>query len=189
MISSPVGTRALVLVSTLALMLAFSGSSEIASAAEPVAGLELEIAGVRLLDPESARPILGEVDSGAIIGTVYYHLANSARTETITFIQHPGAERFSIAGVEVDANSPSPSVREFPLAVERFTSARGVILGMSRRAVKERLGAPTSESESELRYSYEAEPWLKQFNFPTYESFYRFKEGRLVRFAFGFPYP
>ena len=187
--AAPVTVTTYAVVSALTLTWAVVSLHQTATAAEPVAGLELEIAGIRLLDPATAKPILSNVQPREAVGTGYYQLTNSSRTETITFILHPGSEKFSVAGVEVDADSPSPDVPEFPHSVQRFASARGVVLGMSRDEVKEHLGTPTSESDSEIRYFYDSEPWLKSFNFPAYESVYRFKDGKLVRFAFGFPYP
>lgn len=164
----------------------------IAFAADPQAGLEVEIAGVRLLDSNSTRHLLAGISPLEEYGRSRYRFVNVDRTEVIILDQHPGDEKFSIAEVMVESAGEDEAAPSFPGSSAHFKTARGIRLGMVRTRVLELLGRPSRQSADELEYSYTVEKgaaWLRSHNMPEYQSIFRFSGDRLVSFRFGFPYP
>lgn len=157
-------------------------------------GAEETIGRITLNDVQSSAPLLRTflVETPAN-DLPRYRFVNRGRTEVMTLLQHPGARRFNISEVRVKSfRAADDSLPVFPDSPIVFRTGRGVRLGATKEDVMTRLGAPTEESEEELRYRLTAETaraWLKLHNYPEYRAVYVFRQDRLVEFEFGFPYP
>lgn len=82
-----------------------------------------------------------------------------------------------------------------PQHIERFTSGKGIRLGMSKREIIDILGKSYRESAhpNEQVISYRIDDkdtaLLQRHNAPAYYGQYYFRENRLVRFEMGFEFP
>lgn len=82
-----------------------------------------------------------------------------------------------------------------PQHIERFTSGKGIHLGMSRNEVVRILGSNFVEhpQQDERVISYRIDdkdsPMLQRHNAPAYYGQYHFKDNRLVKFEMGFEFP
>jgi hypothetical protein len=156
-------------------------------------GTDDSIAGIQLQDPSSAREVMvnPEPETTEDNGFTRYRYTNGGGNEVITFSQHPGAEKYSIAVVRVTKPAENGLVPVFPGRPIQFISGRGIRIGLTENEVRSILGEPTAESEGTLIYQLEVDnnpAWLKKHNMPVYRGTYRFEGGELVTFEFGFPY-
>ncbi len=82
-----------------------------------------------------------------------------------------------------------------PQHIERFTSGKGIHLGMSKKEVIDILGKGYKEHThpDELIISYRIDDkdaaMLQRHNAPAYYGQYHFKENRLVKYEMGFEFP
>lgn len=161
---------------------------------------DISVHGIFLGHPDSAEKVLGktipvsEESEGG--GFPKAEFLNRAGTEKLTVIAHPGDvvnsfHEFRLEGVPTgDAGAQAK-----PLPVERFTTGKGLRLGIDRVALEKILGKPVeekvSEEGTELSYAItdEESPLLKHHHMPSYYGRYLFAGGRLVRIEFGFEYP
>jgi hypothetical protein len=157
------------------------------------AGAEDSIAGLALGDAESARALIGAFPpENPGYGFSHYRFANRNRMEVLTLVQHPGAEQFEISQVRVSAATAEESLPFFPERLQHFVTPRGISVGASKAEVKSLLGVPASEADDKLLYRLTkdtAASWLEMYHMPEYQAVYKFRDGRLVEFEFGFPYP
>jgi hypothetical protein len=161
---------------------------------------DIAVHGIDMGDPLSAALQLGtgyDMIEGEG-GLSYVVFTNIAETEVLKLYRNPGdaASVFNIA--EVLAIDELESDEEATvLDTPRFRTGRGVHLGMSRAELFALFGACPRLAESEAPidlYRYEltdvaASDLLKAHNMPLYAAEYAFKDGKLVRFLFGFSYP
>ena len=157
------------------------------------AGAEESIAGIVLHDARIARSLVGEFRPESIdAGVATYRFVNRDGSEVMTLVQHPGAEEFSFSQVSVTELTVSTGLLFFPGNPAQFVTSLGVRIGATRSEVDAVLGAPTKELDDKLIYKLTretAEDWLARHRMPEYLAVYRFQNGRLVAFEFGFPYP
>jgi hypothetical protein len=103
---------------------------------------------------------------------------------------HPGNDKFTVAEVLVEWNSPAVQLPEFPGPASDFKTAKGVRLGISPGELVAKLGDPGEKGENVYRYRVEFNQYiLEKYNMPIYYGDYTFARGALVRFRFGFEYP
>jgi hypothetical protein len=157
------------------------------------------IAGILLYDPPSTLSILGQhppktpvEGSPKLYGLPARELTylNASRTEQLVLYLPPGAMNLTVSEARVAPARGEHPV--FPGEPASFVTSRSIKLGMSQAEIISILGAPTSSSPDELQYRIEREAaleWLAEFDFPYYSASYRFRDGRLVSFVFGFALP
>ena len=173
------------------IVLAFSAPASVQTSLP--AGADEAIAGLVLGDAESARALIGDFRPETIgYGFSHYRFANRDRTEVMVLVQPPGAEEFAISQVRVRAVAAEESLPFFPDRPPHFVTALGVHVGATKEEVKAVLGVPKTETDDKLLYRLTKETapsWLASRNMPEYRAVYQFRNGRLVDFEFGFPYP
>ncbi len=176
-----------------AISLAFGAEAKTCRMKSP----ELAVAGVKLLDPESAARVLG---SGPQL------IEDTEELPHARFVTKSGSEElilYSNYGAEVDQYFEA-EVRKAgkeamvlnSLDVDTFVTGNGIELGMSSAEVVRRLGkcgkSEKRGSAELLTYEVadtEKDPKLKVFGLPAYYAEYEFEGGKLVRLRFGFESP
>jgi hypothetical protein len=159
---------------------------------------DLAVAGVKLLDPESAARVLGSgpqlIEDTEELPHARF-VTKSGSQELILYATY-GAELDQYSEAEVRTAGKEAMVLN-PLEVDTFVTDNGIELGMSTAEVLRRLGKcakiaekrGTSEFVSYDVTDAEKDPKLKVFGYPAYYAEYEFEDGRLVRFRFGFESP
>jgi hypothetical protein len=163
-----------------------------------IKGPDLEIAGVKLTDSNSAVAVVGAspplVESEDDLPHARFVSTNGA--QELVLFAHYGAVEDEYAEVEVRQAGPEAlALKDLP--VESFKTGRGVELGMSVAQVQALFGTcfkSRQKTGDELFFEYEIsdadrDPELAKFGYPIYYAEYEFKKGKLVRFRFGFAYP
>jgi hypothetical protein len=163
-----------------------------------IKGPDLEIAGVKLTDSNSAVAVVGTspplVESEDDLPHARFVSTNGA--QELVLFAHYGAVEDEYAEVEVRQAGPEAlALKDLP--VESFKTGRGVELGMSVAQVQALFGTcfkSRQKTGDELFFEYEIsdadrDPELAKFGYPIYYAEYEFKKGKLVRFRFGFAYP
>ncbi|HEV7868082.1 MAG TPA: hypothetical protein VGO90_10400 [Chthoniobacteraceae bacterium] len=160
--------------------------------------VDISVGGFSLLDPDSAERVLGKrlktVEEDNDFPKAY--CLNAARTEQLVLTQHYGAllhefAEYQVTPVHVEGRGPVAA------GVGSWITGRGVRLGMSERELIERLGSPTKTSGrgKDRNLEYRVAPNEGRAvdeilsDWELYYGNYQFREGRLVRFRFGFDYP
>jgi len=170
-----------------------------AASAELPRQAELSVSGVSLNDPASAAtpfgtpPYLDDTESDQ----PKVCICNADKSEKLTLVYYEGdtaniISEFRIERVEtryVDCLQP-------PADIGRFTTGKGISLGMTQPEVARILGDQFTQHEQldETVISYridngkESDFLLRQSS-PAYFGQYHFKGNRLARFSFGLEYP
>jgi hypothetical protein len=170
-----------------------------AGSAELPRQAELSVSGLTLNDPASAATPLGtppylddaESDQPKVC------ICNADKSEKLTLVYYEGdtaniISEFRVERVEtryVDCLQP-------PTGIGRFSTGKGISLGMTQPEVARILGNQFTQHEQldETVISYridngkESDFLLRQSS-PAYFGQYHFKENRLARFSFGLEYP
>lgn len=159
---------------------------------------DLAVAGVKLLDPESAARVLGSgpqlVEDTEELPHARF-VTKSGAQELIVFAGY-GAEVDQYSEAEVRTAGKEAMVLN-SLDIDTFVTGNGIELGMSTAEVLRRVGKCGKIEErrgSTELVSYEVsdaekDPTLKVFGFPVYYAEYEFESGKLVRYRFGFESP
>jgi hypothetical protein len=163
-----------------------------------IKGPDLEIAGVKLTDSDSAVAVVGAspklVESEDDLPHARFVSTNGA--QELVLFAHYGAVEDEYAEVEVRyAGAEALALKDLP--IESFKTGRGVELGMTVAQVEALFGTcfkSRQKSGQELFFEYEIanadrDRDLMKFGYPIYYAEYEFKGGKLVRFRFGFAYP
>lgn len=156
------------------------------------------ISGIVLTDRESAVKVVG---SGATLtesedDLPHARFVSSNGAQELVLFVHYGAGEDEYAEAEVRVGS-SEALALVDLPIESFRTGRGVELGMSVAEVQALFGTcfkSRHKAGSELFFEYEIanadrDPELKSFGYPVYYAEYEFRNGKLIRFRFGFAYP
>lgn len=159
---------------------------------------DLEIAGVKLTDSESAVAVVGAspplIESEDDLPHARFVSTNGS--QELVLFAHYGAVEDEYAEVEVRPAGPEAiALKDLP--IESFKTGRGVELGMSIAQVEALFGTcfkSRQKTGNEVFFEYEVanadrDPELSKFGYPIYYAEYEFKKGKLVRFRFGFAYP
>lgn len=159
---------------------------------------DISIAGIYFEDHESAERVLGPnialIDSLDLPQARYY---NRHKSEALTLILHPGAARNEFSEFRVTyAHSLSESATFQETKLSHFTTGKGVKLGLEERTLRQILGNTASRAVEGnivvLRYrldNFDSSQFLRHYNMPIYSGEYRFRNGKLFEFSFGFEYP
>lgn len=156
---------------------------------------DLTIAGIRLLDAQSAAEVVG---SGAELrggeeDLPHASFVNEHGNEQLDLFAHYGASVDEYAEAEVhEAGSQALVLKDLP--VESFITGRGVGLGMTARDVIKLFGTCVKARESDgdaeiIQYEItrsQMEPVMLGLGYDSYFAEYEFSSGKLVRFRFGF---
>jgi hypothetical protein len=151
--------------------------------------------GIGLGDSESARRIVGDD---------YRYFGHEPETDYpwAHFMSRDGRQMLSLrhhAGdvvhshMEFSVRYAGASTVEQSLATDAFVTDRGIRLGVGRRFLRARIGScfktvMTGAATETVRYEITdaRSPLLERHNMPRYYAEYEFRNGRLVRFQFGF---
>ncbi len=163
-----------------------------------IKGPDLEIAGVKLTDSDSAVAVVGAspklVESEDDLPHARFVSTNGS--QELVLFAHYGAVEDEYAEAEVRYAGPEAlALKDLP--IESFKTGRGVELGMSVAQVQALFGTcfkSRQKTGQELFFEYEVanadrDRELMAFGYPIYYAEYEFKKDKLVRFRFGFAYP
>jgi hypothetical protein len=176
---------------------------ETVAGTEPVAVtnpefFELSVAGVELADERSGRQFVTKAGKGhqRDDGYIHFEYANSTGTEMLGLVLYPGSVQNNFYQIEVKVLSPHSGRRWPRLAVPSFVSGKGVRLGLTRNAIENLLGRPTTvrtgRGKETLSYKCSSAKrcrTLTLVNMPSYQGRYVFSGDKLVEFSVGYPYP
>ncbi|MFA5950759.1 MAG: hypothetical protein WC807_10805 [Hyphomicrobium sp.] len=159
---------------------------------------DLSVAGITLLDNESAARVLGsglELKGGEE-DLPYAAFVSRDGKQALVVFSHYGAVLDEYAEVEVRAAGSEALVLK-DLPVDVFKTARGVEMGLSADAIISLFGScykarEASENGEIIQYEIKREqmdPALLAHGQDAYFAEYEFASGKLVRFRFGFESP
>mgnify|MGYP002640574114 CR=1 FL=1 len=153
---------------------------------------------INLADTSGVKQILGSPMDNLIEPDdefPYVCYSNMERTEYWKLIFHPGSVGNSFNEFEVGKYASELSC----ITLRRdgsIKSNKGIKLGMTMKEVIAVLGQnyKTSNGGSELQYTYNvleegSSVFMSHYNMQLYLGIYRFREGHLEWFKFGFEYP
>jgi hypothetical protein len=160
---------------------------------------ELTLSGIQLADAQSAKmpfgmkPVLDDPDSDRPKA----YICNQDQSERLALVYYEGDTAYVISEFRVEQVTTryiDCSQPETP--IEHFVSGKGIALGMQREQLARILGKPHHThpqlDETVLIYRIDgksASGFLQRYGAPAYFGQYHFREGRLVRFSFGFELP
>jgi hypothetical protein len=152
---------------------------------------DISVNGIFLEDPASTEKVLGkEIPHEEQL--VYW---NKDRTQLLTLLFHGGDTVHAFAEFKVTRAGKGDSAVK-ALSFPTFITGKGVRLGLSQRQVTAIFGKGVEEDVGRqhlIRYSIEdiqtKTPFLKHYNLPSYYGEYRFEDGKLIEFSFGFELP
>jgi len=164
---------------------------------------DVSINGITLNSRETAEKILGKdiplVEKEGLPSASYY---NKSRTEVLTIVLHHGATKNSFSEFRVRKAYLKEDIKIHQLnPLDNFVTGKGIRLGMSSTEVIKILGRECSEyvyigNVYSLRYEIMnrdnscngqvEKDFVNTIN--QYYSEYRFEDGLLVEFAFGYLY-
>lgn len=182
----------------LAVLLLLPLAADAAAAKCRIRNPDVSIAGVMLTDAESAIAVVGSnaklIESEDDLPHARFVSTNGVE-ELVLFAPY-GAVADEYAEAEVRYAGPEALVLK-DLPMESFKTGRGVQLGMSVAEVQALFGTcfkSRQKTGPDLFFEYEIEkadrdPELTKFGFPVYYAEYEFKNGKLVRYRFGFAFP
>lgn len=118
--------------------------------------------------------------------------------QLLSLTQHPGDNKYQISIIKVEyAKKDDYGYRR--LNVDTLKTEKGIMLGMSKYDVIDRLGncyivIDSTKEYMVLRYQIEARKvskthLLATHNMPSYSASYSIRNGTLEKFEFGFEYP
>lgn len=157
------------------------------------------MAGVLLRDTTSAIAVLGRVPSEELLedhrDMPRASFFNQDSTEILTVYIHYGGYRNEYCELRISIPEASPVRAALPIV--RFTSGRGVRLGLSVAEVVQIFGnTPARDigNNGNVRLSYTIKDsatstFLQRFNYPSYYASFMFEHDRLTDYRFGFEYP
>jgi len=159
---------------------------------------DLSVAGITLLDSESAARVLGsglELKGGED-DLPYAEFVSRDGMQALVVFSHYGAVLDEYAEVEVRAAGSEALVLK-DLPVDAFKTTRGVEMGLSADAIISLFGTcfkarEASDNGEIIQYELkreQMEPALKARGQDAYFAEYEFASGKLVRFRFGFESP
>ncbi|MGV3530786.1 MAG: hypothetical protein ACO1QR_00345 [Chthoniobacteraceae bacterium] len=186
----------------IALLLAETGRAREVKARKEAIPRETDvsIAGIRISDPESTERVLGknvkfkEENNGFPV----VRMLNATRTEVVELTQHYGGVVNEVREIEVKPATGKVKGIVLP-KVTKFTTGKGIHLGMTEEALTAILGKPvkvqTKGKSRVFEYlpkdagaRYQATPDFED-TFELYYGHYTFRDGSLREFAFGMVYP
>jgi hypothetical protein len=163
-----------------------------------IKGPDLEIAGVKLTDRDSAVAVVGSspnlVESEDDLPHARFVSTNGS--QELVLFAHYGATEDEYAEAEVRYAGPEAlALKDLP--IDSFKTGRGVELGMSAAQVQALFGTcfkSRQKTGQDQFFEYEIanadrDRELMKFGYPIYYAEYEFKKDKLVRFRFGFAYP
>lgn len=156
-------------------------------------------AGVLLRDTTSAIAVLGRFPTEELLedhrDMPRASFFNQDSTEILTVYIHYGGYRNEYC--ELRISEPEGGSVRAALPIARFTSGRGVKLGLSVAEVVRMFGnTPARDigNNGNVRLSYAikdfaASTFLQRFNYPSYYARFSFEHDQLIDYRFGFEYP
>lgn len=160
---------------------------------------DISISGIYLADPESTARALGTniplVEEGDDFPTASY--CNQDKTQILTLVFHYGGIRNSFNELRIKkADERVCSSVGYLKGINEFQTGKGIKLGITKNTLIKALGEGITTDEGKglltVKYrisGYEHSPFLKYYNMPLYYGEYRFLNGMLIEFSFGFEYP
>lgn len=159
---------------------------------------DLGVAGMRLLDPNSARSVVG-AQARLYDGEEdlpHARFVNNDGAQELSLFAQFDADIDQYSEAEVKEATSSALVLD-GVAVAEFVTERGVRLGMTTDEVVSLIGACVKAREASgvfeiVQYeilSREMSPKMRAFGFQVYFAEYEFQNGQLIRFRFGFENP
>lgn len=153
---------------------------------------------LKLLDPGSIREKLGD-QHGKLTedeGPDRIQLANGSRTEYLILYHSYGSNANAFSEFEIGV-LPGKGRSFKTISFTTFKSRRSIRLGMKLDSLVDIRGKEDSiyihSGYTVLHYEtmdvHFGNGILRRCNMPSYEESYYFKEGRLVKYLFGFPNP
>ncbi len=122
------------------------------------------------------------------------NVLSSDKTQKLTVIFHPGSVVNEFSEFSISYNTDN-EVETYITSDNEFITESGIKLGISIDELKGIKGIPASTIEDEtVLISYkivgiENSEFLRRYNMPEYYARYKFENGKLIEFQFGFEYP
>ena len=136
---------------------------------------DTSLAGIRLREPNSALAIIGDKDK--YYEDEQYHYYSATQNETLSLTQHPGDGKYMMSIFKVELSDKADHGYR-KLNIEKFTSEKGIQIGVSKRQIIDKLGSCYTTKDStkgyiELYYRLEepdksATKLLARHNMPIY---------------------
>ena len=156
---------------------------------------DTSISTIKLRDAESARKVLKVT---RLQGDTTNYFYNRDNNEELGVTVHPGDYNSQVSIFQVKYADKSKTKRTL-LPLDRFETEKGIVLGLTRQDVVERLGHCYNSIDSTtnsitINYRLESRQdsktkLLQRQNMPIYYATYKFGNNKLVMFEFGFEYP
>jgi hypothetical protein len=131
-------------------------------------------------------------------GDTTYHFSTADKKEVLSVIVHPGDYYSQISIFQVKYVD-SKSLTMNSLSVDRFSSEKNILLGLTQEELIAKLGNCYAVGDSiskSITINYRLESpqdsktkLLKRQNLPIYYTRYKFYQDKLIEFEFGFEYP
>jgi len=114
---------------------------------------------------------------------------NSDKTEKVTFITHPGSESYAVDIFRLEKYSDD-DLPVYPFKLKKFTTGKGIILGMDKKQLISILGKPIKLEADVYKYRSVNDLYVqKKYKMPVYYGKYYFEKENLVKLEFGLEYP
>jgi hypothetical protein len=156
---------------------------------------DTSILSLNIRDAKSGKVFIGNDKPGSQDRYRYY---SKNFQQMLSLTQHPGDGKYQISIFRVQyAKKEDYGYRQ--LDVDTFKTEKGIMLGMSKGDIINRLGncyaaLDSTKETMELYYRIETPQdtkthLLSNHNMPIYYASYKIRNGRLEMFEFGFEYP
>jgi len=175
---------------------AHDGYNQLPDSLKPEFEPDVQIGPIELLDSNLVLSFLGSdvmnrlSDKRLPATTVY----SADENQTLTVYFHPGGIRNEFSEFEIKYAS-SVTRDKYTTTEEEFETESGIKLGMSVGTLRAIKGEPLRIVKGSLNEYYyelrgkENSAILEKHNMPMYYSSYKFENGYLKEFKFGFEYP
>ena len=157
---------------------------------------DTSLCGIVLRNAASATKLVGS--NNTIDKLDHYQFYSNLESETLTLTQHPGDNKNQISIIKVEKSSKA-SYGFKALKINRFTTEKGIKLGLKKNEIIEKLGncyTPIDSAKGYIELYYVIEQpkdskskILEKNNMPKYFASYKLWNNRLEKFEFGFEYP
>jgi hypothetical protein len=156
---------------------------------------DTSVLSLNIRDAEGGKAFIRDDKRGSQEEYRYY--SNNFQ-QLMSLTQHPGDEKYQISIIRVEyAKKDDYGYRK--LDVDTFKTEKGIMLGMSKEDIINRLGncyaaLDSTQGSMELYYRIEAPQDTKTYllanhRMPVYYASYKIRNGKVEKLEFGFEYP
>lgn len=176
------------------------GYSNLADTLKPIFLPDTTIGHISLVDTNYINSCLGDnsMDRLTKVGETddlpHLSILSSDKKQLMTLYFHPGSVVNEFSEFKVSYNNGS-NQKSKAWKEKEFETENGIKLGITIGDLKSIKGDPDRVTKKEItcfHYTiadFEDSEFLKRYGYPSYYADYKFKDGYLIEFRFGFEYP